>query len=81
MASNAPIMRDCTSDGSATDIAGLAQEAAVIDIAINNPENAASNASRSPKSWSDIVNEADHFVSDALVLSYKPEVALIFLNF
>ena len=74
-------MRDCTDDGSATNTVGLTQEVAMIDIADNNPENVVSDTSRSSKSWSDIVNEADCFVSDTLVLSHKPEVAPIFLNF
>ncbi len=33
------------------------------------------------KTWSDIVSEAEHFVSDQPVLSHKPEVAPVFLNF
>ena len=81
IANNAPVMRDCMSDGSVANIAGLAQEVAVVDIAINNPENVVLNTSRSSKSWSDIVNKADYFISDTLVLSHKPEVAPIFLNF
>ncbi len=33
------------------------------------------------KTWSDIVSEAEHFVSDQPVLSHKPEVTPVFLNF
>ena len=33
------------------------------------------------KNWAELVNEAEHFVSDLPVLGYKPEVAPIFLNF
>ena len=37
--------------------------------------------SQQNKTWSDIVSKAECFVSDQPVLSHKPEVAPVFLNF
>ncbi len=33
------------------------------------------------RTWSDVVNESERFVSNVPVMAHKPDVALVFLNF
>ena len=79
---NVCVMKDCMSDVSVAGTIGMAQGDTAVNAAVSHPTAVTSpNTSRSSKSWSDIVNEADCFVSNTPVLSHKPEVAPIFLNF
>ncbi len=48
---------------------------------VSDPTKSQSLQLQPNKTWSDIVSKAEHFVSDQPVLSHKPEVAPVFLNF